>query len=61
MAWILVLSLYSNDTGNYVRYFASENACVGELKKFTKSNANDPNVKFVGCIRSDVAMNEAYE
>lgn len=61
MSWILVLALYSNDTGNYVRYFPSENACVQELKKFTQSNANDANVKFVGCVRAEYAMNEVTE
>lgn len=58
MSWILVLALNSNDAGNYVRYFASEKACVTEMKSFTQKNADDKNIKYVGCVRADLALNE---
>ena len=61
MSWILVLSLYSNDAGNYVRYFPSEKACVTEMKSFTKKNGDDKNIKYVGCVRADLALNETVD
>ena len=61
MSWILVLSLFSNPAGNYVREFSNEGECRQELTKFVQKNQENTDVKYVGCISTSVAFNEEEE
>ena len=58
MSWLLVLSLFSNPDGNYVREFTTEGQCRTELSKFVNKNRENTDVKYVACIATAVALNE---
>lgn len=61
MTWLLVLSLFSNPDGNYVREFNSESQCKVELSKFVSKNKENTDVKYVACVSTAVAFNEEEE
>lgn len=57
MSWILVMSLFSNTSGNYIREFQSEKQCVSEMNKVIRKT-DENNIKYIGCISNAVAINE---
>jgi hypothetical protein len=56
MTWLLVLSLFSNADGNYVRTFNTEAECVKEMKSFVSKNKDNADVKYIGCSSTEADM-----
>lgn len=56
--WILVLSLLSNPNGQYAQSFDTEKECVFAMNKFIRYNDTNPDVKYIGCAKSDLALND---
>lgn len=62
MPWILIMSLFSNTSGNYIREFSSEKQCVTEMNKVIRKT-DSTNIKYIGCVVNAVAIanNESEE
>jgi len=56
MTWLLVLSMFSNPNGNYVRAFNTEAECTKEMKAFIKKNDGNTDIKYIGCTSTQSAM-----
>ena len=61
MTWMLVLTLLSNPTGNYVQSFKSEKECVSEMNRFIRKNETNQDIKYIGCSQVNFAMLEDQE